>query len=139
MKEVGWYNTAVETQVLLEEEKELWLNSVLLKNNEIEFNLLVVYKRNGFYQDSSIHSNFFFFHLFGWQQSTLYFYVQIQLLLAFHNRDAYIHPQFVTDVMKPLMIESIIDQEVCIWNHLSLVSKFLRMKVYFHLLFFLYI
>jgi hypothetical protein len=42
MKEVGWYNTAVETQVLLEEEKELWLNSVLLKNNEIDFNLLVV-------------------------------------------------------------------------------------------------
>ena len=27
-------------------------------------------------------------------------------------RDSYIHPQFVTDVMKPLMIEQIIDQEV---------------------------
>merc|ERR1712198_125543 len=27
-------------------------------------------------------------------------------------RDAYIHPQFVADVMKPLMIEEIIDQEV---------------------------
>jgi len=31
-----------------------------------------------------------------------------------HNkiRNAYVHPQFVTDVMKPLMIENIIDQEV---------------------------
>jgi ATP-binding cassette subfamily E protein 1 len=31
-----------------------------------------------------------------------------------HNkiRDAYIHPQFITDVLKPLMIESIFDQEV---------------------------
>ena len=31
-----------------------------------------------------------------------------------HNkiRDAYIHPQFITDVMKPLMIENIFDQEV---------------------------
>jgi ATP-binding cassette subfamily E protein 1 len=28
------------------------------------------------------------------------------------NRDAYIHPQFISDVMKPLMIEEIIDQEV---------------------------
>ena len=27
-------------------------------------------------------------------------------------RDAYIHPQFITDVMKPLQIESIFDQEV---------------------------
>jgi ATP-binding cassette subfamily E protein 1 len=27
-------------------------------------------------------------------------------------RDAYIHPQFISDVMKPLMIEEIIDQEV---------------------------
>ena len=31
-----------------------------------------------------------------------------------HNkiRDSYIHPQFISDVMKPLQIESIIDQEV---------------------------
>lgn len=31
-----------------------------------------------------------------------------------HNkiRDSYIHPQFVTDVMKPLQIEAIMDQEV---------------------------
>ena len=27
-------------------------------------------------------------------------------------RDAYMHPQFVTDVMKPMQIESIIDQDV---------------------------
>lgn len=31
-----------------------------------------------------------------------------------HNkiRDSYIHPQFITDVMKPLQIENIMDQEV---------------------------
>ena len=33
-------------------------------------------------------------------------------LLHDRIRDAYIHPQFVADVMKPLLIESIIDQEV---------------------------
>lgn len=33
-------------------------------------------------------------------------------------RDAYVHPQFVADVMKPLMIDNIIDQEV----------KFLRLR-----------
>ena len=38
----------------------------------------------------------------------------VRQLLHDRIRDAYIHPQFVTDVMKPLMIESIIDQEVCI-------------------------
>lgn len=27
-------------------------------------------------------------------------------------RDAYIHPQFITDVMKPLKIDDIMDQEV---------------------------
>lgn len=36
----------------------------------------------------------------------------VRQLLHDRIRDAYIHPQFVTDVMKPLMIESIIDQEV---------------------------
>ena len=31
-----------------------------------------------------------------------------------HNkiRDSYIHPQFVTDVIKPLQVDSIMDQEV---------------------------
>ena len=31
-----------------------------------------------------------------------------------HNkiRDSYIHPQFITDVIKPLQVESIMDQEV---------------------------
>jgi translation initiation factor RLI1 len=38
----------------------------------------------------------------------------VRQLLHDRIRDAYIHPQFVTDVMKPLTIESIIDQEVCI-------------------------
>ena len=33
-------------------------------------------------------------------------------LLHTKIQDAYIHPQFVSDVMKPLMIEQIMDQEV---------------------------
>ncbi|KAK3099337.1 hypothetical protein FSP39_002829 [Pinctada imbricata] len=36
----------------------------------------------------------------------------VRQLLHERIRDAYIHPQFVTDVMKPLDIENIIDQEV---------------------------
>lgn len=36
----------------------------------------------------------------------------VRQLLHEKIRSAYIHPQFITDVMKPLMIESIIDQEI---------------------------
>uniref|UniRef100_A0A803JEJ9 ATP-binding cassette subfamily E member 1 n=1 Tax=Xenopus tropicalis TaxID=8364 RepID=A0A803JEJ9_XENTR len=36
----------------------------------------------------------------------------VRQLLHEKIRDAYTHPQFVTDVMKPMQIESIIDQEV---------------------------
>lgn len=36
----------------------------------------------------------------------------VRQLLHEKIRDAYTHPQFVTDVMKPLQIENIIDQEV---------------------------
>ncbi len=36
----------------------------------------------------------------------------VRKLLHDRIRDAYIHPQFVADVMKPLRIDSIIDQEV---------------------------
>ncbi|OWF44963.1 ATP-binding cassette sub-family E member 1-like [Mizuhopecten yessoensis] len=36
----------------------------------------------------------------------------VRQLLHERIRDAYIHPQFVTDVMKPLLIEVIMDQEV---------------------------
>ena len=36
----------------------------------------------------------------------------VRMLLHEKIRDAYIHPQFVTDVMKPLRIEEIMDQEV---------------------------
>lgn len=36
----------------------------------------------------------------------------VRALLYEKIRDAYIHPQFITDVMKPMQIESIIDQEV---------------------------
>lgn len=36
----------------------------------------------------------------------------VRALLHEKIRDAYTHPQFITDVMKPLQIESIIDQDV---------------------------
>jgi len=36
----------------------------------------------------------------------------VRMLLHTKIRDAYIHPQFITDVMKPLKIENIMDQEV---------------------------
>lgn len=36
----------------------------------------------------------------------------VRQLLHEKIRDAYIHPQFISDVMKPLLIEDIIDQEV---------------------------
>merc|ERR1712002_1423502 len=36
----------------------------------------------------------------------------VRLLLHAKIRDAYIHPQFITDVLKPLMIERLFDQEV---------------------------
>lgn len=36
----------------------------------------------------------------------------VRMLMHAKIRDAYIHPQFITDVMKPMLIESIFDQEV---------------------------
>lgn len=36
----------------------------------------------------------------------------MRLLLHAKIRDAYIHPQFITDVLKPLQIERLMDQEV---------------------------
>lgn len=36
----------------------------------------------------------------------------VRALLHDKIRDAYTHPQFITDVMKPMQIESIIDQDV---------------------------
>ena len=36
----------------------------------------------------------------------------VRMLLHNKIRDAYIHPQFITDVLKPLQIENIFDQEV---------------------------
>lgn len=36
----------------------------------------------------------------------------VRQLLHLKIRDAYLHPQFITDVMKPMMIEAIIDQQV---------------------------
>ena len=36
----------------------------------------------------------------------------VQQLLHTKIRDSYVHPQFMTDVMKPLKLENIMDQEV---------------------------
>ena len=36
----------------------------------------------------------------------------VRQLLHDKIRDAYVHPQFVADVMRPLKVEDIIDQEV---------------------------
>lgn len=53
-----------------------------------------------------------FSHRF-WKKVPLWF-VQgsVRALLHEKIRDAYTHPQFITDVMKPMQIESIIDQDV---------------------------
>ena len=40
--------------------------------------------------------------------------VQVRELLHKRVRDTFLHPQFNTDVMKPLNIESLLDQEVLI-------------------------
>lgn len=37
---------------------------------------------------------------------------QVRYLLHEKIRDAYVHPQFITDVLKPMKIEEIMDQEV---------------------------
>jgi hypothetical protein len=39
--------------------------------------------------------------------------LQVRELLLKRVRDSFLHPQFNTDVMKPLNIEALIDQEVC--------------------------
>ena len=39
--------------------------------------------------------------------------MQVRELLHKRIRDAYLHPQFQTDVMKPLSIEVLMDQQVC--------------------------
>uniref|UniRef100_A0A3B5LCC7 Uncharacterized protein n=1 Tax=Xiphophorus couchianus TaxID=32473 RepID=A0A3B5LCC7_9TELE len=44
--------------------------------------------------------------------SCLWLQGSVRALLHEKIRDAYTHPQFITDVMKPLQIESIIDQDV---------------------------
>merc|ERR1712142_477044 len=36
----------------------------------------------------------------------------VRLLLHAKIRDAYIHPQFITDVLKPLQVEQLYDQEI---------------------------
>ena len=40
----------------------------------------------------------------------------VRQLLHERIRDSYIHPQFVSDVLKPLQIEPIFDQEVIAWQ-----------------------
>jgi hypothetical protein len=41
----------------------------------------------------------------------------VRQLLHTKIRDAYVHPQFVTDVMRPLNVEDIIDNEVQVSFH----------------------
>ena len=36
----------------------------------------------------------------------------VRALLHYKIRDAYIHPQFITDVIKPLAVDGLFDQEV---------------------------
>lgn len=38
---------------------------------------------------------------------------KVRELLHERIRDAYMHPQFVSDVMKPLQIEQLLDQKIC--------------------------
>ena len=38
----------------------------------------------------------------------------VRQLLHEKIRDAYIHPQFITDVIKPMQVEQLYDQEVCV-------------------------
>jgi translation initiation factor RLI1 len=42
----------------------------------------------------------------------------VRQLLHEKIRDSYIHPQFVTDVLKPLQVDSLMDQEVSsrVWH-----------------------
>lgn len=44
-------------------------------------------------------------------------------LLHERIRDSYMHPQFTADVMRPLMIDKLMDQEVSIFNCNSLPSS----------------
>jgi len=46
------------------------------------------------------------------------------MLLHAKIREAYIHPQFNTDVMKPLEIDKLMDQEVIILSYFSLYSLY---------------
>lgn len=46
----------------------------------------------------------------------LYVQGSVRALLHEKIRDAYTHPQFITDVMKPMQIESIIDQDVRLYK-----------------------
>ena len=60
----------------------------------------------------------------------------VRQLLHEKIRDAYIHPQFVTDVVKPLHVDRIFDQEVCtvlffcILSHFYVVSMFLMRRLH---------
>jgi len=44
----------------------------------------------------------------------------VRQLLHERIRDAYIHPQFITDVIKPLQVEQLFDQEVLIFCLITL-------------------
>ena len=48
----------------------------------------------------------------------------VRQLLHSRIREAYIHTQFVTDVMKPLMIDNIMDQEVHVFSYYTILYIF---------------
>ena len=45
----------------------------------------------------------------------------VRQLLHEKIRDAYVHPQFITDVIKPLQLEGLYDQEV--WSIIIMLSS----------------
>ena len=50
----------------------------------------------------------------------------VRQLLHERIRDAYIHPQFITDVIKPLQVEPLYDQEVLVLSVLMTLGMFLH-------------
>jgi ATP-binding cassette subfamily E protein 1 len=83
----------------LEDELFYWLNlqAGLLKPDSVEGTDVEIPEFNVSYKPQKISPRF---------QST------VRSLLHQKIRDSYMHPQFMSDVMKPLLIEQLMDQEV---------------------------
>ena len=57
----------------------------------------------------------------------------VRQLLHEKIRDAYVHPQFITDVIKPLQMETLYDQEVCLCSTLMMQFGFNSPLLQMHL------